>query len=82
MSMQSNIARLLLSLVFAFLASALYGKQPEQRPSQVYLDETVKIYCEAWSEIDIDKRLRLLERVWVEERTYTDPVSYAEAAML
>lgn len=78
MPMPSNLVRLLLIVVIAILVGAASGQQAEQRPSQVELDETVKIYCDAWSEVDIDKRRQLLERVWVEDGTYTDPVSHVE----
>jgi hypothetical protein len=76
--MPSNLVRLLVIVVFAFLVGAARAQQAEQRPSQVELDEIVKIYCDAWSETGIDKRRQLLERVWVEEGTYTDPVSHVE----
>jgi hypothetical protein len=78
MSMPSNLVRLLVIVVLAFLLGPVRAQQAEQHPSQVELDETVKIYCDAWSEMDIDKRRQLLERVWVEEGTYTDPVSHVE----
>jgi hypothetical protein len=50
----------------------------QQAPSQVALDETVKVYCEAWGEADVDRRRQMLERVWALEGTYTDPVSHVE----
>jgi hypothetical protein len=28
----------------------------QQAPSQAALDETVKVYCAAWSEPDVDRR--------------------------
>jgi SnoaL-like protein len=78
MAMRSNCVRFLLIVVFACLGGAASAQQAEQRPSEIELDETVKIYCDAWSEKDIDKRRQLLERVWVEDGTYTDPVSHVE----
>jgi SnoaL-like domain len=35
--------------------------------------ELIAIYCAAWSEPDAARRLELLERVWDENGTYTDP---------
>jgi hypothetical protein len=37
------------------------------------LDRLIDTYCEAWCEPDAAARRRLLERVWAEGATYTDP---------
>jgi hypothetical protein len=44
-------------------------------PSQAATDELVKVYCEAWGEPDVEKRRQMLQRVWTDDATYTDPVS-------
>ena len=72
---------LLLSLaivVCAIISGPTYAQQGEKAPTQAEIDEVVKIYCDAWSEPDIDKRRQLLERIWTEGGTYTDPVSHVE----
>jgi SnoaL-like domain len=35
--------------------------------------QTVQTYVDAWNEPDGEKRLRLLERSWADDGTYTDP---------
>lgn len=37
------------------------------------LDELIALYCQAWSEPDRALRQQLLDRVWTEDGTYTDP---------
>ncbi|MBI4866341.1 MAG: nuclear transport factor 2 family protein [Candidatus Wallbacteria bacterium] len=37
------------------------------------LDELIPRYLDAWSEPDRSRRQELLERVWAEDGTYTDP---------
>jgi hypothetical protein len=44
-------------------------------PSQAAMDEIVRVYCEAWGEPDVAKRRQLLQRVWTDEASYTDPVT-------
>jgi hypothetical protein len=50
----------------------------QEAPSQAALDETVKVYCAAWSEPDVDRRRELLRRAWAPKGTYTDPLSHVE----
>jgi hypothetical protein len=64
-------------LACAILMSALPGIA-QQTPTQTALDETVKVYCDAWGESNIEKRRMMLERVWTSNGTYTDPVSHVE----
>jgi len=64
-----------LGLLMALWAVSASAQQP---PSQAALDETVKVYCAAWSEPDVDRRRELLGKVWAPEGTYTDPLSHAE----
>lgn len=40
------------------------------------LNELIKLYADAWSEPDRVLRQHLLERVWVEDGTYTDPTTH------
>jgi hypothetical protein len=37
------------------------------------VDEVIAIYCAAWNETDPVKRDRMLEPVWADDATYTDP---------
>jgi SnoaL-like domain len=65
--------------IFAFsVALWVIPASAQQAPSQAALDETVKVYCEAWGEPDLERRRQMLERVWVPEGTYTDPSSHVE----
>ena len=50
----------------------------QEVPSQAALDETLKVYCAAWGEPNVDRRRELLGRVWAPEGTYTDRPSHAE----
>ena len=43
--------------------------------SQAAADELVRIYCEAWGEPDVAKRRQMLNRVWADEGSYTDPAT-------
>jgi len=47
-------------------------------PSQATLDDTVRAYCAAWSELNLERRRELLEKVWANEGNYTDPLSHVE----
>ena len=38
------------------------------------VDEAIAIYCAAWNEVDPVKRDRMLEPVWADDATYTDPI--------
>ena len=40
------------------------------------LSELITLYTGAWSEPDRALRQQLLERVWAEDGTYTDPTAY------
>ncbi len=42
------------------------------------LDETVRVYCAAWGEPDLERRRQMIERVWAPEGTYTDPNGHSE----
>jgi len=55
------------------VAAPATGQSPE--PSQAAIDEIVKIYCDAWGEPDVTKRRQLLQRVWAEDATYSDPAT-------
>jgi hypothetical protein len=37
------------------------------------LEELITLYCEAWGEPDPIQRSQILQRVWAENGTYTDP---------
>ena len=41
------------------------------------VDEAIAIYCAAWNETDPVKRDRMLEPVWADDATYTDPTVHA-----
>ena len=41
--------------------------------------QTVQTYVDAWNEPDEDRRLRLLERSWADDGTYTDPSVHIES---
>ena len=40
---------------------------------KVALEELITLYCDAWSEPDPARRYQMLQRVWAENGTYTDP---------
>ena len=64
-----------LTLSMALWAVSASGQQVA---SQSALDETVRVYCAAWSEPNAEHRRELLEKVWASEGTYTDPLSHVE----
>jgi hypothetical protein len=41
--------------------------------------ETVQTYVDAWNTSDRNRRLRLLERSWADDGTYTDPSVHLES---
>jgi hypothetical protein len=59
-------------LVEVTAAPTLASTTPEGPPEKVALINT---YLAAWSEPNAPERLRLLESVWEETGTYTDPTS-------
>lgn len=42
-------------------------------PDKVPLEELITLYCDAWGEPDPARRHPMLQRVWAENGTYTDP---------
>lgn len=42
------------------------------------LEELITVYCKAWSEPDRALRQQLLDRVWAEDGTYTDPTAHVD----
>lgn len=42
------------------------------------LDELIALYTAAWSEPDRALRQAILERIWAEDGTYTDPTAHVE----
>jgi len=42
-------------------------------PDKVALEELITLYCDAWGEPDPVRRHQILQRVWAENGTYTDP---------
>lgn len=42
------------------------------------MEETVQAYLDAWNEPDEAKRREILDKVWADKGTYTDPMSHAE----
>jgi hypothetical protein len=40
------------------------------------VDEAIAIYCAAWNEFDPVKRDQMLEPVWADDATYTDPTAH------
>ena len=40
------------------------------------LDELIMLYNSAWSEPDHKRRQQILDRVWAEDGTYTDPTAH------
>jgi hypothetical protein len=63
-------------LALAVLENSLPAMGQPSPLSQAALDEIVKIYCDAWGEPDLAKRRQLLQRVWADDGTYTDPVTH------
>jgi len=61
-----------------FWTTPVFAQQGAQVPSQAAMDEMVATYCKAWGEADLDRRRKLLEKVWTPEGTYTDPQTHAE----
>lgn len=41
-------------------------------------EDTVQAYLDAWNEADETKRRELIDRVWTDKGTYTDPMSHVE----
>lgn len=74
--MNRMLTRLLLVFVAYFSSFSSQGQQA--MPTQAAMDETIKMYCAAWSEPDTQRRLELLEKVWATNGTYTDPTSHVE----
>jgi hypothetical protein len=68
------IQGLLTSLVLVLLGAVPAARQGAAS-SQAAADELVRIYCEAWGEPDVAKRRQMLQRVWADEGTYTDPAT-------
>jgi hypothetical protein len=68
------IQGLLTSLVFVLLG-AIPAAGQASAPSQAAMDDIVRIYCEAWGEPDVAKRRQMLQHVWADDASYTDPVS-------
>src|SRR2546422_34129 len=48
----------------------------EQQPEKAALEELITVYCRAWSEPERVLREQLLNRVWADEGTYTDPTAH------
>jgi hypothetical protein len=71
----SSLLRILPFFALALMGMAVPAAGQSPTPSQAALDELVKMYCDAWGEPDVAKRRQLLERVWAEDATYTDPVT-------
>ena len=67
-----------LSVLGLSMATWAVSVLAQDAPSQAALDETIKIYCAAWGEPDVERRRELLERVWAPEGTYTDRPLHAE----
>ncbi len=65
----------LLTSLVCVLLGAIPAAGQGSAPSQTAMDEIVRIYCEAWGEPDVAKRRQMLQRVWADEGSYTDPVS-------
>jgi hypothetical protein len=70
------IRKILPLLAFAVLENPAPAMAQSSPLSQAALDEIVKIYCDAWGEPEVAKRRQLLQRVWVDDGTYTDPVTH------
>ena len=73
--MNRILIRLLLVFV-AFFSHSLQGQQT--MPTQAAVDDTIKMYCAAWSEPDAQRRLELLDKVWATSGSYTDPTAHVE----
>ena len=48
----------------------------EQQPEKAALEELITVYCRAWSEPERVLREQLLNRVWADDGTYTDPTAH------
>jgi hypothetical protein len=48
----------------------------EQQPEKAALEELITVYCKAWSEPERALREQLLNRVWADDGTYTDPTAH------
>lgn len=48
----------------------------EQQLEKAVLEELITVYCKAWSEPERALREQLLNRVWVDDGTYTDPTAH------
>jgi hypothetical protein len=68
-----------LAHVPALLASIFAVAAPAQQPASTLApDETIKLYCAAWSEPDAQRRQQMLDQVWAASGTYTDPTAHVE----
>ena len=68
-----NRCQRLIIVAAGFMIGAGVVGRAQQSPSQTALDETVRTFCSAWSEPDIDRRRRILETVLTPDFTFTDP---------
>ena len=48
----------------------------EQQLEKAALEELITVYCRAWSEPERVLREQLLNRVWADDGTYTDPTAH------
>jgi len=73
--MHQKFIRVLSALAIFFVTSS-QAQQPMS--SQSNLNETITMYCAAWSEPDAQRRQELIEKVWAATGAYTDPTAHVE----
>jgi hypothetical protein len=56
----------------------LHGMSSHALQQTAAVEETVRMYCEAWGVADVARRRQILERVWAPDGVYTDPQIHVE----
>jgi len=70
-----QFARQILFVVLALSVSAVQQAQAAAEADKAAVTTMIDRYCNAWSEPDAARRQQLLDQVWAEDGTYTDPLS-------
>ncbi len=65
-------------LAIALCAVTLSPGAKAESPEQDALQETVRIYCDAWGEEEPSRRAALLERSWAQTGSYIDPLAQVQ----
>lgn len=69
-----NRLLLIFSVVIASSLATTKSFAHHDQAEPLPLQDVVNIYCAAWGEQNIRERTEMLEQVWAEDGTYTDPL--------